>query len=87
MVIGDHEPPQREQPVRRSSVAATSAMVLDHAILDIPPGYAEQRRLLQRMIGPANSARGWRDPQDSARKARNSATTQSQRFAREPAEL
>jgi hypothetical protein len=45
MVVGDHQPSGDEEPIGGSSVASASAMLLDHDMLDVDSGDAEQRRL------------------------------------------
>lgn len=49
-------------------------MVLEHDMLNIVPRDAKQRRFLERMVGPTDSAGSGQDPRDSVREASDSAT-------------
>src|SRR5215218_1262652 len=49
-------------------------MVLDDGTLDVAPGDSQQRRLLEAMVGPTNSARSGQHPRDSVHEACDSAT-------------
>jgi hypothetical protein len=49
-------------------------MVLNHDVLDIGSGDAEQPRLVEPMVGPTNSARSGQHPRDSVPERCDSAT-------------